>query len=64
MMVMDPPGRRFTCRSSALTCEPKYRILRAINTVARLPGLRHTGLRGRLVAHWHYVRTRSSWSRT
>jgi len=63
MMVMDPPGRRFTCRSSVFACEPKYRILRAIYTVARIPVLRHAELRERLCMHWHCIRTHSSWSR-
>jgi hypothetical protein len=62
-MMIDPPGRRFSCRHSVLQCEPKYRVLRAICNVARLPVLRHAPLRKRIVVHWHFVRTHSSWSR-
>jgi hypothetical protein len=63
MTMMIPPGHRYTCRGSVLECEPKYRVLRAISKVARLPCLRHTALRERITVHWHFVRTRSSWSR-
>lgn len=63
MMMMDPPGRRFFCRGSVLTCEPKYRVLRAISIVSRIPALHHAGLRERICAQWHCVRAHSSWSR-
>jgi len=48
MMMMDPPGRRFTCRRSVLACEPKFRVLRAVSVVVRIPVLHHIALCERL----------------
>jgi hypothetical protein len=50
-------------RCSVFTCEPRYRIVRAVNAVARMKTFAHPGLRGLLTAHWHCLRTHSSWSR-
>jgi hypothetical protein len=50
------------CRS-VFACEPRYRRVRFIMTAERLRTLRHAGLHGLLVAHWHAVRSHSSWSR-
>lgn len=57
------PRRRFSCRRSVFACEPKYRILRTVTTVQTLKAFIHPGLRRLLLAHWHAVRTHSSWSR-
>ena len=63
MTILYRPSRRFTCRRSVFACEPKYRMLRAINRVARIPVLHHAGLQALLSAHWQYMRAHSSWSR-
>lgn len=57
------PRHRFRCRRSVLVCEPKYRVLRAVVTVARLKSFIHPGLRALMTAHWHAIRMHSSWSR-
>lgn len=64
-VVVDSVGRRrrFNCRRSVFACEPKYRMLRAVVTVKRLKAFIHPGLRRLMTAHWHAVRTHSSWSR-
>lgn len=55
--------RRLRCACSLLGSAPQYRRLRAYREPARLPALRHPGLRTVLLRHWHVVRTHSSWSR-
>lgn len=61
--VVDPGGRRFTCRGTVFECEPRYRILRAVTGTGHIHALRHRGSRARMTAHWHAIRTHSSWSR-
>lgn len=49
-------------RRSVFSCEPRYRVLRAIHARA-VRGLHHAGLSVLLRAQWHLLRAHSSWSR-
>jgi hypothetical protein len=61
--VVDPGGRRYTYSATIFSCEPKYRILRAVTAVSSIHAFRLRGLRAKMQAQWCAVRTHSSWSR-
>lgn len=53
-------ARRFRCRTSIFASPPRYRVLRAVARVRRVPALHHPGLHALMTA---FTRSHSSWSR-
>ena len=54
---------RLNFRRTVFTCEPKFRKLRGVSAVGELRAFRRAGLKAKMNAHWHSLRTHSSWSR-
>jgi hypothetical protein len=60
--TVTPPHRRGR-RALIFASPPRYRVVRAVKMLERLPELRRPHARLLMSVHWQALRAHSSWSR-